>query len=415
MKERILAAIDIGTSKIAVLIAEVDDFGDVHLIGVATGRSRGIQKGAVTRLGVASRTISSVISEAVNMAGKSIEAAIINISGEGLKSQNERDTRSLSPSPIEVEEEHIHELINRCVMKAKEDNYEIIHSIPRKFKIDDYIDIEDPKGMEASKLEAQVHIVKIPGTLSRNVRRAITGAGTEPSMIVANALASAKAVLKEEEKEEGVLLLDIGAELTDFVLFSEKAPLITGCVPYGGHHITKDISHYMKVNIEEAERVKREHGVAYVELVRESEAIRIKPRGEEREITTNKAQLAEVIQVRLEEILEFVEGALKKSGINFEEIAKAGVVITGGTALLKGIRELAEAYFDMPARIGKPTGVKGLKERVENPEFATAYGLLEFWKNPDGVIKVESGAKLNSKGWINQLFEKLKQIIKDVS
>jgi cell division protein FtsA len=415
MRERILAGIDIGTHKVAVLIAEVNNYGDIHLIGIAERKSRGIQKGAVSTLGAAARAISSAVSEAENMAGKKIDTVVINISGEGLKSQNERDTRSLSPSAIEVEEEHVQELINRCVVKAKEDNYEIIHSIPRKFKIDDKYDVESPHNMEASKLEAQVHIVKIPGTLSRNIRRAVTTAGLNPSMIVVNAIASAKAVLKDEEREEGVLLLDIGAGLTDFVLFSEKAPIITGCIPYGGLHITKDISHYMKVNIEEAERVKQEHGVAYVELVRDSEVIRIKPRGEEREITANKTQLAEVIQVRLEEILELVDSYLKKENVNVDEIAKAGVVITGGTALMKGIRELAEAYFDLPVRIGMPLGVKGLKERIENPIFSTAYGLLEFWKNPEGIVKKETEVRLNSKGWFNSLLEKFKQVIKDIS
>ena len=417
MKDRIIASIDVGTSKIAVLVAERDDYGDIHIIGVADRESKGIQRGAITRLEVAARSIAFAVSEAENMAGKKIEAVVINISGEGLKSQNEKNTLNLSPSPIEVEEAHVHKLIEGCINKAKEESYDIIHAIPRKYTLDDYLDVEDPKEMSGSKLEAQVHLIKIPDTLSRNVKRAISRAGFEPTMIVANALASAKAVLREEEKEEGVLMLDIGAGLTDFVLFTEKAPLITGCVPLGGMHITKDISHYMKVNIEEAERIKEKHGVAYVGLVKDSEAIKIKPRGEDREVTANKAEVAEVIQIRLEEILDGVKAQLSKAGINYEEVAKAGVVITGGTAELKGIREFVENYLDMPVRIGTPMDVKGLRDRIEKPMYSTAYGLLEFWRSPEGApsTKPERNSVGGSSFSISGLIHRVKRFFEEIS
>ncbi len=415
MKTRIIASIDVGTSKIAVLIAEVDNYGDIHIIGLADRESRGVQRGAVTKLEVAARSIALAVGEAENMAGKKIESVVINISGDGLKSQNEKETFNLSPSPIEIEDEHIARLIKRCVDKAKEDRYEIVHAIPRKFNLDDYIDIEDPKEMSASKLEAQVHIVKVPDTLSRNMVRTINRAGFEPDMIVVNALASAKAVLKEEEKEEGVLMLDIGAGLTDFVLFTERAPILTGCIPLGGIHITRDISHYMKVNIEEAERIKEKHGVAYVDMVKDTDIIKIKPRGEDREVSANKTELAEVIQIRLEEIMDGVKEQIKKAGINYEEVAKAGVVITGGTAELKGIKEFIENYLDLPSRIGAPSDVKGLRDRVERPTYSTAYGLLEFWRSPQGVVSSEEEVKVNGRSWFSELVDKVKNFLKDIS
>jgi cell division protein FtsA len=412
---RTVASIDIGTDKIVALIGEVDSYGDIHIIGVGEAKSKCINRGTVTRLEVAARAISTAVREAEEMSGHKVTTVVINVSGNDLKSQNEKDTINISPSPTEIEEDHINRLLERSIAKGKEDGFEIIHAIPRKYTLDDQEGIEDPTGLIGSKLTAQVHIVKAGTTLIGNLEKAVLAAGFTPTARIASALASAKAVLTEEEKESGVLLLDIGAGLTDYVLFLEGYPVVTGSVNMAGQNITRDIAFFMKVEQEEAERTKKEDGLALVDLVREGEILKIRPRGEMREVAVEKRQLAEVIQIRLEEILEKVMNGLESAGFKADS-ANAGVVVTGGTANLKGIKDLVERFTDLPARIGYPTGIIGLKERIEDPKYATAVGLLKFAVSPEGVLsEARTGVNLstNSTGF-KDIIEKIREFFREI-
>ncbi len=411
---RTVASIDIGTDKIVALIGEVDSYGDIHIIGVGESKSRGIDKGSITRLGVAARAIATAVREAEEMSGQKVTDVVINVSGPNLKSQNEVGTTSVSPSPVEVEEEHIKRLLDMSIAKGKEDGFEIIHAIPRRYTLDDQEGIEDPIGLIGSKLAAQVHIVKVGTTLSRNLEKAVTSAGFEPVSKVVSALASARAVLREEEKEDGVLLIDMGAGLTDFVLFLEGHPVITGSIPLAGNVITKDISFFMKVDHEEAERIKKEEGVALVDMVKEGDVLKIKPRGETRELSIEKFRLAEVIQVRLEEIVEKIVEEIEKAGFKLDS-ANAGVVITGGCANLKGIKEFLERFTDLPARVGIPTGLIGLKEKIEDPRYSTAVGLLKFSVLPEGVVSEKKPViSRNNSGNFKDIIERIKEFFREI-
>ncbi len=410
---RTVASIDIGTDKIVALIGEVDTYGDVHIVGIGETRSRGIDRGSVTRLEVAARAISTAVREAEEMSGQKVSSVVINVSGPSVRSQNEKDTINISSNPVEVEEDHINRLIERSTAKGKEDGFEIVHTIPRRYVLDDQEGIEDPIGLIGSKLTAQVHIIKVGTTLSRNLEKVVSYAGYQPTSKVVSALASARAVLREEEKDDGVLLMDVGAGLTDFVLFLEGYPVITGCVPLGGNNITKDISFFMKVDNEEAERIKRESGVALVDLVKEGDILKIKPRGETREVTIERRHLAEVIQIRLEEIMEKIVEKVEESGFKLDS-ANAGVVITGGTANLQGIKEFVERFTDLPARIGVPAGLIGLKERIEDPRYATAVGLLRFGITPEGLLSEQKGTTANSSSGIGAIIKKLKDFMKEI-
>ncbi|MDQ7082159.1 MAG: cell division protein FtsA [Aquificota bacterium] len=221
--------------------------------------------------------------------------------------------------------------------------------------------------------------------------------------------------MTEEEKESGVLLLDIGAGLTDYVLFAEGYPVFTGSVNIGGLNITKDIAFFMKVEQDEAERTKKEEGVALVDLAREGEILKIKPRGETREVSVEKRQLAEVIQIRLEEIMDKVINEIEEEGFKLDS-ANAGIVITGGTANLKGIKEFVERFTDLPVRIGYPSGIIGLKERIEDPKYATAVGLLKFAVHPEGLVsehRTGTGISTNSAGF-KHIIEKLKEFLREI-
>ncbi len=374
---RLITALDVGTSKVVALVGEMDNYGDVHIIGIGESPSKGVDRGYITRLDLAVNSVLSAVKEAQEMAGVKLSTVVLGISGPTLKSQNEKDTLSIAPQPVEIDYTHIERLMERAIMRSREEGYEVIGAIPRKFVLDEQEGVIDPVGLLGSKISAEVHVVKIGASLLRNTEKVVINAGMEIVERFLSPFASAEAVLSYEEREEGVLMMDMGAGLTNFVVFSEGSILTTGCIPMGGVNITKDIAHFMKINIEQAERVKIENGYALADAVSEAERIKIKPRGEEKEVTVSRKQLAEVIQIRLEEIMERVVDYLNAHGVNLDSL-HAGVVITGGSAKLAGMREFLERYFDLPARIGYPMGVIGLKEKVQDPAYAVAVGLIKL-------------------------------------
>ena len=412
-----IAALDIGSSKVVYVIGERDSYNDIHIIGVGEVRSKGIYKGAINNLSEAKASILKALKEAEEMAGVKVRDVVFNVSGSSLKnntikSQNEKETITISPNSVEIEEGHITRLIERCITKSKEDGYEIVYYTPRKFILDEQGEVKDPLGLVGSKLSTEIHIVKVSSTLVRNLEKAIRESGLNPISRVVSAIASANATLTENEKEDGVLLLDIGGGLTDYTLFIEGTPMVTGVVPFGGNNITKDLSYYLKIDNEEAERIKIEYGNAFVNNVREDEVIKIKPRGEDREIPIQRRDIADVIQCRLEEILEKVLKDLERKGVNLNLI-NAGVVVTGGTANMPGIRDLIEHVFGLPARIGIPQGIIGLRERIENPKYATVAGLLKLGVH-ENISEPHVDPKGNDKG-LKKLLERFLNWLKDVA
>ncbi|MEN3029126.1 MAG: cell division protein FtsA [Aquificaceae bacterium] len=374
---KLITALDIGTSKVVALVGEVDSYGDLHVIGIGETQSKGIDRGYVTRLDLAVNSVLGAIKEAQEMAGVKLTAVVLGISGPTLKSQNEKDTVSISSQPVEIDYSHIERLIDRAVMRSREEGYEILGAVPRKFILDEQEGVIDPLGLLGSKISAEVHVAKVGASLLKNAEKVVLNSGLEIEGKFISPLASAEAVLTLEEKEEGVIAIDLGAGLTDFVVFSEGSLLVTGCIPMGGLNITKDIAHFMKINSEQAERIKIENGYALADVVNEAERIKIKPRGEEKEVTVSRKQLAEVIQIRLEEIMERLTELLNLHGVDLNAL-HAGIVITGGSAKLAGMKEFLERYFDLPVRIGYPMGVIGLKEKVQDPSYATSVGLIKL-------------------------------------
>ncbi len=412
-----IAALDVGSNKVVYVIGERDSYNDIHIIGVGEVRSRGIYKGAINNLSEAKVSILEALKEAEEMAGVKVRDVVFNVSGSSLKnntikSQNEKETITISPNPVEIEEAHITRLIERCITKSREDGYEIVYYTPRKFILDEQGEVKNPLGLVGSKLSTEVHIVKVSSTLVRNLEKAIRESGLNPISRVISAIASANATLTEDEKEDGVLLLDIGGGLTDYTLFIEGTPAVTGVVPFGGNNITKDLSYYLKIDNEEAEKIKIEYGNAFVDNVKEDEVIKIKPRGEDREIPVQRKDIADVIQCRLEEILEKVLRDLERKGVNLNLI-NAGVVITGGTANIPGVKDIVEHVFGLPARIGVPQDIIGLREKIENPKYATVAGLLKLGIQ-ENISETQVDSRKNSKG-IKNLFDRFWNWLKDIA
>lgn len=414
-----IVGLDIGTNKVVALVAEIDNYGDIHIVGIGESKAQGIDKGSVTKLELASKSIQKALREAEEMSGHRIDSVVISISGVHIKSQNERDTINISPQPSDVEEAIVERLLERGIAKAKEESYEILHVIPRNFILDDQDGILDPIGLAGSRLECEIHIIKVGVSLLRNVERTVSVAGYKLSGKVFAGLASAESTLTEEEKAEGVLLIDIGHSITNFVLYNNSQPAVSGTVPIGGQHITRDISHFMKISVEEAERVKLESGVALVELVDEIEKIKIKPRGEEKETMIPKKQLAEVIQIRLEEIMDKIAEKINSSNIRLENI-NAGIVLTGGTAKLEGIKDFTEHYFDMAVRIGYPLNITGLKEKLQDPIYACVCGIISISQQSKSINYAPSSPQKSSmKQEIrmprkNSIFRRIKDFFKDL-
>ncbi|RUM30808.1 MAG: cell division protein FtsA [Aquifex sp.] len=412
-----LAALDIGSQNVVYLIGEIDSYGDIHIIGFGEIPAKGIYKGVINDLAEAKASILKALKEAEEMAGVKVREVIYSVSGGTpknytVKSQNIRDTITISSNSSEIEESHVNRLLERCLMKSKEDGYETVYYIPRKYILDEQGEVKNPLGLVGSKLSAEVHVVKVSATIIRNLEKAITEVGLIPVDKSISAIASADATLTPDEKEDGVLMMDIGAGLTDFSLYIEGRPLITGVVPFGGINITKDLSYMLKIDNEEAERLKIEYGDAYEKNVREEETIKIRPRGEDREIPIQKKYITEIIQARVEEIVRLVIEEIEKKGGKLSLI-NSGIVITGGTANLKGIRELVEDITHLPVRIGKPFGIMGLKERVDDPKYATAVGLLR-----QGLLieKFEAVENKNSKGrgLFKNFVDKVKNLFEDL-
>lgn len=416
-----IAAIDIGSYKVCALVAEVDNYGEIQAVGIGEARSQGIEKGSVVKLDSASKAIQKAIREAEEMSGHRIDSVIISVSGPNIKSQNEKETINISPQPTEIDFSVIDRIMERVIAKAKEESYDIIHTIPRRYTLDDQEGILDPIGFIGSKIETQVHIVKAGYTSLKNLERAVSLSDYKINAKVFGGIAAAEAVLLAEEKEEGCLLLDIGHSLTNFVLYLEGSPAVSGTVLGGGYHITKDISHFIKIPTEDAERIKIENGWALVELVDDSDKIKIKPRGEEKEALISKKQLAEVIQVRLEDIMERVIMSINNSNINLDNI-NAGIVVCGGSSKLNGIKDFLERYFELPVRIGYPHGINGLKEKLQDPSYAVLVGSILYGQhlkeNPSQVV-IQPSSKNSSmrrnQGFFSSIIYKLKSILRDLA
>ena len=412
-----IAALDIGSSKVVYVIGERDSYGDIHIIGVGEVPSKGIYKGTINNLSEARVSILRALQDAEEMAGVKVRDIVFNVSGSSLKnstikSQNERETITVSPNSTDIEEFHVNRLIERCLTKSKEDGYEIVYYTPRKFILDEQGEVKNPLGLVGSKLSAEVHIVKVSSTLIRNLEKVIKESGLNPVNKIVSAIASASATLTEDEKEDGVLLLDIGGGLTDYTVYVEGTPIVTGVVPFGGNNITKDLSYYLKVDNEEAERIKLKYGSAFADGVREDEVIKIKPRGEEREVPISRKNIAIVIQSRVEEIMEKVLTELDKKNVKLS-LLNAGVVITGGTANLQGIKELVENMTGLPARIGIPKGIIGLRERIEDPKYSTVVGLLKLGVS-ENIPEVHTDSQKN--GWsLKDLLERFWNWLKELS
>ncbi|HCS49747.1 MAG TPA: cell division protein FtsA [Candidatus Aminicenantes bacterium] len=374
-KNSYIVGLDIGTKKVAAIIGEITEDRKVEVIGIGTAESKGLRKGVVVNLDATTAAIKKAQEEAELMAGVEIDSAFVGISGAHIKSFNSRGVIAVSGKNREITREDIRRVIDQSKAVSIPPDRDIIHVIPQEFVVDEQDGIKAPLGMSGIKLEVNVHIVTSAITSVQNLRTCVERAEIEIEQIVLNQIATASAVLTHDEKELGVGLIDIGAGTTEVAIFERGSLWYTSIIPIGGDNFTNDIAVGLRTPIPEAEKIKKKFGCVAVPAVDEQETIEVPSVGKARKPRVLSRQiLSDIIQPRAEEIFRLVEGDIKRMG--YEKSLNSGIVLTGGTALLEGLEEVAEEIFDLPVRRGDPTGVSGLIDRVSTPDYATAVGLL---------------------------------------
>jgi cell division protein FtsA len=374
-KNNYIVGLDIGTKKVAAIIGEITEDRKIEVIGIGTAESKGLRKGVVVNLETTTAAIKKAQEEAELMAGVEIDSAFVGLSGAHIKSFNSRGVIAVSGKNREITREDIRRVIDQSRAVSIPPDRDVIHVIPQEFVVDEQDGIKAPLGMSGIKLEVNVHIVTSAITSVQNLKTCVERAEIEIEQIVLNQIATAASVLTHDEKELGVGLIDIGAGTTEVAIFERGSLWYTSIIPIGGDNFTNDIAVGLRTPIPEAEKIKKKFGCVSVPAVEEQETIEVPSVGKGRKPRVLSRQiLSDIIQPRAEEIFRLVDGDIKRMG--YEKSLNSGIVLTGGTALLEGLEEVAEEIFDLPVRRGDPTGVSGLIDRVSTPDYATAVGLV---------------------------------------
>ena len=386
-KERIVG-VDLGTTKIAAIIAEVED-EDMKIVGVGSTPSNGLKRGVIVNLEKAIESIEKAVDEASRMAGVKVDSCYAGISGSHIESINAHAMIATARTGGVVTKRDIERVIEQAKAIALPLDREIIHAIPIEYVVDNEKGIKDPVGMSGVKLEAEVHIVTAAITSAQNIYTALERAGLRVKDLVLQPLASSYSVLQPDEIDLGVCLLDIGGGTTDLAIFYDGAIRYSEVIPLGGEYITNDIAIGIRTPYKQAEDIKRKNASISLSPEEGKEEIKVPGIGgrEDREIT--KELLASIVTPRVEEILMITNKAIKRSG--FFDILAAGVVITGGTARLRGIDALAEDIFHLPVKIGIPKQIGGLTDIVQDPIYATGVGLILYGFEKKNQMLIRKG------------------------
>ena len=404
-KNNYLFGIDIGTRKVAAVIAEITEDRKLEVIGIGTAESRGLRKGVVVNLEATTAAVKKAQEEAELMAGVEMDSAFIGISGAHIKSFNSRGVVAVSGKNRVITREDIRRVIDQSKAVSIPPDREIIHIIPQEFVVDEQDGIKDPLGMSGIKLEVNVHIVTSAITSVQNLRSSLERAEVDVQQIILNQIATASAVLTHDERELGVGLVDIGAGTTEVAIFERGSLWYTSIIPIGGDNFTNDIAVGLRTPIPEAEKIKKKFGCVASPTLDEQETIDVPAVGRGRKPRVLSRQLlADIIQPRAEEIFRLVDNDIKRMG--YEKSLNSGIVLTGGTALLEGLEEVAEEIFDLPVRRGDPSGVSGLMDRVSTPDYATAVGLIltgfSQWQDKGLSKDRKKGAWTRVKNWFKE-------------
>jgi cell division protein FtsA len=372
----LIVGLDIGTTKVVALVGSIED-GVVEIIGMGKAPSRGLEKGVVVDIGETTASIKRAIEEAENMADVKIERVYAGIAGKHIESINNSGTVSISRDNRVITLDDVQRVIDTAQAVQIRPDSQLIHVIPRQYIVDGQEGITDPVGMTGTRLEVDVHIVTGSVTAVHNIVRCVNNCSLEIEQIVLQPLASSFAVLNEAERELGVVLIDIGGGTSDIAIFRDGDIWFSKILPIAGEHVTNDITVGLKVPYEEAERIKIQEGLPIVnDETAEEERIEITTIGEEKK-NISKRKLAKIIEPRLEELFDLAMSEIEDAG--YRDLIPAGMVLTGGTSLLRGMPEFVSQRYDIAVRRGRnPQGIHGLRDIVESPVYSTVIGLIKY-------------------------------------
>ncbi len=410
--EDIIVGLDIGTTKVCAIIGRINEYNTIDIVGVGVFPSKGLRKGVVVNIESTVHSVASAIEKAELMAGIEVKSVYSGIAGGHIEGINSRGVVAVSTKSKEITQDEVERVIDAAKALALPMEREVIHVLPQEFIVDNQQGIKDPIGMSGVRLEAEVHIVTGAVASAQNIVKSVNRAGYAVNDIVLEPLASALSTLKDDEKELGVVLVDIGGGTTDVLVYLNGSIWHTNVISMGGNHVTNDVSIGLRAPIQSAEEIKKKWGIALSELVNPDETIEVPSVGGRRPAQLPRQILAEIIQPRVEEIFFLVKSDLEQKA--FKDIISGGVVLTGGASLLEGIDKVAEKVFEMPVRIGNPgeaNGVSGLVGEVSSPEYATGVGLVLYGLNarPESFLEnrgagLFSNIKKRMVDWFGEFF-----------
>ncbi|MDN5937244.1 MAG: cell division protein FtsA [Salinisphaera sp.] len=389
LEKNLVVGLDIGTSKVACIVAEQNAQGELEIIGMGSQASKGMKKGIVVNIEAMTQSIRRAVEEAELMAGCRIGSVYCGISGAHVRSINSHGIVAVRSK--EVTESDIERVIDAACAVAIPADQKILHVLPQEFAVDDNEGIQEPVGMSGVRLEARVHIVTGAVSSAHNIQKCVARCGLDVAKLSLEQLASAKAVLNDDEKDLGVCLVDIGGGTSDIAVFANGAIRHSAVIPIAGDQVTNDIAVALRTPTVHAEEIKIRYGCALPDLIEDDDAIEVPSVGERPPRRLSRYTLAEVIKPRYEELFMLIHKELVRSG--YDEVIASGVVLTGGSSKMEGVIDLAEEVFHMPVRLGVPQHIGGLTDVVKNPLHATGVGLLQFGnRSTPGYVPRGAGA-----------------------
>lgn len=372
--EEIVFGIDIGTTKVCALVGAVRN-GQLQIIGMGVQPSEGMRKGMIVDVPAASAALAVAVEAAEQTSGYHLQQALVSLAGEHISSTNNKGLVAINRSESGVTPQDIDRALDTAQAIPIPQGRQIVHVIPRHYSIDDNIDVRRPLGMHGYRLEVEAHIISAATSALLNLRQCTDNVGVKAEELVLTALASAEAVLEESEKDMGVLVVDIGGGTTDLALYKEGTVWHTRVIPIGGYHITNDIAIGLRAPYEVAEKVKIQYGDCRPAEIDPEFVFAVEPFGGDK-IQVSRHDLAQVIEARAEEIFQLILKDILQSG--YDGLLPAGIVLTGGSAQLRGISSVAERVLNVSTRVAAPRNLVGMVEPLHNPAFATSVGLLRW-------------------------------------
>jgi cell division protein FtsA len=398
-EKNMIAGLDIGTSKVVAIVGETTPDGRIEIVGVGIHPSRGLKKGVVVNIDATVQSIQRAIEDAEHMAGCQIDSVLTGIAGSHIRSLNSHGIVPIRDKEVtSADVERVIEAAKAVLIPADQ---KILHVLPQEFIIDNQEGVKEPLGMSGVRLEAKVHMVTGAVSAAQNIVKCVRRCGLEVDDIILEQLASSFAVLTEDEKQLGVCLIDIGGGTTDIAVFADGAIRHTAVIPIAGDQVTNDIAIALRTPTQSAENIKIQYASAIRQLVNIDEMIEIPSIGDRAAKRLARVTLAEVVEPRFEELFNLVQADLRRNGI--EDLLGSGFVITGGSAKMEGVIQLAEEIFKMPVRLGLPRDIVGLTEIVENPIYATSVGLLLYGFQSLEHRRAEFISNLGIKGFLSRM------------